>query len=117
MLMNSNILRSPAASESRLQRSFERNPKFLYLLGLYDAHPCQVTIPASLTEIVSARDLRPDFLMCSSKERLWDVVELKRAVIDDGLIVGTPARRRFGKPVQEAVAQLGTYLEVLRARE
>jgi hypothetical protein len=90
------LLRSPSSSESELQRFFERNPKFLYLLGLYDAHRAQVKIPANLSEIISDRDLRPDFLLYSSKQDLWDIVELKRVVIDPGLVVGTPGRRRFG---------------------
>jgi hypothetical protein len=102
------------SSEAEIHRFLNANPKFLYALGAYEAAASEVSFPSSFRDGSGAPvQLRLDFLLRDASG-IWDIVELKKADFSQlSLIVGQLQRRRFAAVVEEAIAQVKTYLREL----
>jgi len=103
-----------STSEQELHAYLKQHPKFLFALGAYDAAASEVTFPSRIQSDIGERmRLRLDFLL-RDQSGFWDVVELKRADFGDiSLIVGQAQRRRFALAIEDAIAQVKTYLREL----
>jgi hypothetical protein len=109
------LYQRPHATEFELHEFLKQNPKFLFALGAYDAaiSECQFSTRSS----VLPANLRLDFLLRNTRG-IWDIVEIKKSAISgNSLVVGKPERRRFSVEIEDALAQIRTYLNVLEHPE
>ncbi len=99
-------------SENEIHAFLKDHPKFLFALGAYEDFRSELVFPTNGGSMGLPPRLRLDFLL-KDRRGAWDVVELKKPWLPADPIVGLPQRLRFSVPVQDAVAQVQTYLDEL----
>jgi hypothetical protein len=95
------LLNDPGTREAKLQKFLEARPKFL--LGIdYDELRPQISL---IDE--SGKELKPDFFLRTTGEKLWDIMDIKRAT--ESLVTVRQNRERLAQCVHDGISQLMNY--------